>query len=556
MICVIIFTNTTYTYAADAAVAVGGSSITELLEALCSAVLDGSGVTSSASSVIDIYNTFEAGRTDLINSLTAKQVTAKLFDESDYKNVNKNTKCFGGLVVDDDVINYVSDFVDYYASQVDLDAVVFGDFSISNKFFNKYISGINPDFDFLDTANTIALDADSRLLPGFMFKDADGIWNIYYEYYDDYEQWLIIDASGNISIRHSPNRYNSYYYDQYLVTYNPDTDVFSKSSVFGGFYGPISITASDFYWLIPDARVKCKLNLTVSDSNVVYYYTGGVITINAFAGVAGAVAVGKKSVVSSDSIAAVLGAVNAKELTAKNIEELKDLVASKALTDAAVSSDLVFTLDSINSMKKQLSELNELIKQGSSNISSVTDYSEAVTNIYNSYSNSYTADYDDLLDSIAVHSIDILSAILSLPATIAQSIADLFVPSAEAIDDTVQLFKRKLPWIDLLKEFAKDLHSALLNTDDTFEPVIYIELGNTDKNYSTINYGGRAVALDLRWYKAYKAQVDEIISALMWLVFLWELFKKIPGIINGSSMVMTKTVEISQYGINEAGDVR
>lgn len=64
----------------------------------------------------------------------------------------------------------------------------------------------------------------------------------------------------------------------------------------------------------------------------------------------------------------------------------------------------------------------------------------------------------------------------------------------------------------------------------TEPPVIYIHLGDTEGSY---NIGGTVPFLDLRWYARYKPTVDTLISAFLWICFVWRMLLKLPGIISG-----------------------
>ena len=71
--------------------------------------------------------------------------------------------------------------------------------------------------------------------------------------------------------------------------------------------------------------------------------------------------------------------------------------------------------------------------------------------------------------------------------------------------------------------------AALMDFSDS-PPIIYMELSNAESKY---DWGDRAIALDLRWYERYKPTVDVLLSALLWVFFIWRVFRKLPGIISG-----------------------
>lgn len=74
-------------------------------------------------------------------------------------------------------------------------------------------------------------------------------------------------------------------------------------------------------------------------------------------------------------------------------------------------------------------------------------------------------------------------------------------------------------------------------------PSIVIDLGAAQSHYG-YNYGGYVEVLDLSWYTPYKESVDKLLSGFLWVVFLWTLFRKVPGIISGSSLDSEKLQDI------------
>lgn len=59
-------------------------------------------------------------------------------------------------------------------------------------------------------------------------------------------------------------------------------------------------------------------------------------------------------------------------------------------------------------------------------------------------------------------------------------------------------------------------------------PIIYIDLSN--KSWAM---GGRIAFIDLTWYAEYKTTMDYILSAFLWLLFLWRVFLNLPSILEG-----------------------
>lgn len=117
----------------------------------------------------------------------------------------------------------------------------------------------------------------------------------------------------------------------------------------------------------------------------------------------------------------------------------------------------------------------------------------------------------------------------SAVAGILEGIKEIFVPSEDFITEKVQALRAEFGFADSIMSTGEAIGAAL-NDFDTSPPIIYMELGNAESQY---NWGGRAVALDLRWYERYKPTVDQLLSALLYLWFAWRVFRRLPGIISG-----------------------
>lgn len=125
-------------------------------------------------------------------------------------------------------------------------------------------------------------------------------------------------------------------------------------------------------------------------------------------------------------------------------------------------------------------------------------------------------DYASLLDIIY----QAVSAVLTA----------LFIPD-EA------LAKEKLGAIAAYFEFKDDIVDAVdlfINNlkGITPSPYLKIPIGHSTGKY---NYGtGDYFIIDASWYAQYKSFGDKIILAIAWAFFLWRVFIKLPGIINGT----------------------
>ena len=123
----------------------------------------------------------------------------------------------------------------------------------------------------------------------------------------------------------------------------------------------------------------------------------------------------------------------------------------------------------------------------------------------------------------------------TLANTILAGIRDIFVPSSDYLSAKVDALCAEFAFADSITKTANGLIDGLRGVS-TEPPVIYIDLS---ANRGPYDLGGEVPFLDLRWYAEYKPTVDTIISAFLWACFIWRMFLKLPGIINGAAGTFT-----------------
>lgn len=117
----------------------------------------------------------------------------------------------------------------------------------------------------------------------------------------------------------------------------------------------------------------------------------------------------------------------------------------------------------------------------------------------------------------------------SIAQSIGNVIKSIFVPDADFISEKWNAIRSRFDFADSISS-SGELILDVLNGIDPEPPVIYVDLGDAEGSYYL---GGQVAFLDLRWYERYKPTGDAIISAFLWLVFVWRMFIKLPGIIGG-----------------------
>ena len=112
---------------------------------------------------------------------------------------------------------------------------------------------------------------------------------------------------------------------------------------------------------------------------------------------------------------------------------------------------------------------------------------------------------------------------------IEEAVEEAVVPEKDYLTDKVRALQEEFTFVDSIVKTGQALEEGLADISTT-PPVIYIHLEDTEGSY---NIGGTVPFLDLRWYARYKPTVDTIISAFLWICFVWRMLVKLPGIISG-----------------------
>lgn len=134
-----------------------------------------------------------------------------------------------------------------------------------------------------------------------------------------------------------------------------------------------------------------------------------------------------------------------------------------------------------------------------------------------------------------------------MPQTIIDLLKDaliyLFVPSEDFFSKKITYFREKFEFVDSLAECFTAVRDSFANPTEFGS--ITVNLSASESKYS---YGSGTVnVLDVSWYTRYKPYGDKIISAFMWIIFIFNVFKQLPGIINGASGAVVAADHITNY---------
>ena len=124
---------------------------------------------------------------------------------------------------------------------------------------------------------------------------------------------------------------------------------------------------------------------------------------------------------------------------------------------------------------------------------------------------------------------EITDAVTDAASEVKEAVQSLVVPEEDYLTAKVEALCAEFAFADSIVKTAQAMQTGLAGVT-TEPPVIYINLGATRGSY---NIGGTVPFLDLRWYAEYKPTVDAIISAFLWICFVWRMLLKLPGIISG-----------------------
>lgn len=102
----------------------------------------------------------------------------------------------------------------------------------------------------------------------------------------------------------------------------------------------------------------------------------------------------------------------------------------------------------------------------------------------------------------------------------------LFVPSEDSINNLVNSVKSKFGFVDTINNTIASIKDMFSNTDSL--PKIEITLPENDW------YNGKVTVMDLSWYSKYKSYGDLIISAFIYVFFIWRIYVHLADIISGT----------------------
>lgn len=314
-------------------------------------------------------------------------------------------------------------------------------------------------------------------------------------------RFSVKSGKGNAKSISATNFIVDYVYKRELETWDPYNSKYSR-------LGTSSPTAAGV--------LSPAYNATIVWANFdVYYYNDGTTLVCPGSSVADRYG----TVLSPALVGAIPGQVENGELTQEDFEK-----------------KLPYTIDPTSLLQDTSKEsLNEALQETIAKvIAGEMTYEEYMESVRAETLTDTEVIADTLANTSVASFVKYLVNALTFPL---QNVADvvltgiraIFVPSEDYLTEKVEALAERFAFVAAIVKTAQALKTGLAGVS-TEPPVIYLDLGASRGSYYL---GGTVPFLDLRWYAEYKPTVDAIISAFLWICFVWRMLIKLPGIISG-----------------------
>ncbi len=148
-----------------------------------------------------------------------------------------------------------------------------------------------------------------------------------------------------------------------------------------------------------------------------------------------------------------------------------------------------------------------------------------------------------------------VDAITNLPQLIGEKVESLmkslFMPDEEAMNEKINSIKERFGFISDITGLGEEITGFLENASGITAPTFTIDLSKYTGSYG---WGNTMITIDFSWYAQFKPMVDTILAGMIWITFLWHLYKRIPEIIAGQGMVTADSIKIHDNLSNRGDD--
>ena len=130
-------------------------------------------------------------------------------------------------------------------------------------------------------------------------------------------------------------------------------------------------------------------------------------------------------------------------------------------------------------------------------------------------------------------------------------LTDIFVPTEDYLTARVESIKSNFAFADSVIDTVESLQTSISRSAKTgTAPSITLNLSSKTGKF---NYGSSSVKiLDMSWYSKYKSQGDTLISGVLWVGFIWNIFTRLPSIIGGASAGAYSLAKIDDFTTKQA----
>ncbi len=205
-----------------------------------------------------------------------------------------------------------------------------------------------------------------------------------------------------------------------------------------------------------------------------------------------------------------------------------------SLTDSVVSSSYDLTLENVASEDKSLSDSYPLWSAGAITVpGSDVGSEEDEVHLYPLGLGGTLEDTESLTQSDIWTGANVSTNTNTNTGTLADALTNalskVFVPSEDYLTAKVDALASNFPFITPIVTLARAI-SVGFSQEDPEPPVIYIHLEDARGSYV---FGDTVPFIDMTWYAEFKPIGDALLSSLLWVVFVWRLFRQLPGLIAG-----------------------
>lgn len=174
-------------------------------------------------------------------------------------------------------------------------------------------------------------------------------------------------------------------------------------------------------------------------------------------------------------------------------------------------------------------ERDQNLSVGGSGGGSGSSGGDTTVNVDMTETNGLLGGVKDILSSIGT---SISNLAHDISESVISGISSIFVPEEGYLDEKFLAIKEKFSFFEGVRTTVEQLKVSMESYSDNDAPAVTVDLGNATS--SKFNGGGVVTVLDLSFLSPYRSRIRGILSAFLWLFFIWRVYVHLPRIISGS----------------------